>query len=66
MPLPKPRSGESQDTFITRCMHESDLPTANDQRFAACSNAWRSRGKDADMTGRGALRIRTSPFEDQD
>ena len=67
MPLPKPRGGESRDTFIDRCMSESDLPTTNGQRFAACSDAWRRRGKeDEPRTARGALRIRSSPWHDED
>lgn len=47
MPLPKPRSGESRDDFTSRCMSESDLPLANDQRLAACMQAWRDRSKDS-------------------
>lgn len=61
MPMPKPRKGESQDTFMSRCMHESDLPTEGNQRLAACFTAWR-RKEAEDRTARGAIRIRTSPW----
>jgi hypothetical protein len=69
MPLPKPRSGESRDTFISRCMGDSvarqDFPS-QDQRAAVCNRQWRDRSKDDDMTGRGAIRIRHSPWHDED
>jgi hypothetical protein len=65
VPLPKPRGNESRDTFISRCMSESDLPLANNQRIAACEDAWRRRGKE-DMTARGAVRIRHSPWHPEE
>lgn len=42
MPFPKPHSGESQDDFISRCMSEEKegIPD-QDQRTAACFDAWR-------------------------
>jgi hypothetical protein len=49
MPLPKPRKGESQKDFTSRCMHESDLPTDNDQRLAACMTAWRAKSRDLEL-----------------
>ena len=43
MPLPKPRSGETQKEFIKRCMGESttisEFPQT-DQRFAVCQTQW--------------------------
>lgn len=47
--MPTPRSGESQDDFISRCMGSSearkDFPDA-DQRAAFCHSQWRRRNKD--------------------
>ena len=43
MPLPTPQKNEGHDEFISRCMHESDLPTKGDQRLAACMDAWRKK-----------------------
>jgi hypothetical protein len=64
MPVPTPRSGETQDQFMNRCMHESDLPTEGNQRLAACFSQWRRRPKEGDPTARGAVRIRQSPWGD--
>lgn len=58
MPLPKPRSGESRDDFLPRCMANStmrdDFPD-RDQRFAVCNQQWRDRNKDQTMDGNTAL-----------
>lgn len=44
MPLPKPRTGESQDDFMGRCMGDSnvqqDFPK-QPQRVAVCMSQWR-------------------------
>lgn len=46
MPLPKPRSGEEQDEFVSRCMGNDtmreDFPE-QDQRLAVCFSQWRDR-----------------------
>lgn len=46
MPVPKPRSGETQDDFISRCVSwladdSPDMP--NKQRVAICFSQWRDR-----------------------
>lgn len=47
MPLPKPRSGESNNQFISRCMIDdtmlSEYPNRN-QRYAICNNLATSKG----------------------
>lgn len=43
MPMPKPRSGESQSDFITRCMGNETMKSEyseQDQRNAVCSSQW--------------------------
>lgn len=44
MPIPKPRSGEEQSDFISRCMSndtmKEDYPDG-DQRLAVCFSSWR-------------------------
>jgi len=48
MPLPKPRKGEKQDAFISRCMG-NDLMNKeypdNKQRAAVCYSQWRAKMK---------------------
>lgn len=50
--MPKPRSGESQDTFIERCMSSaesvSDYPDEK-QRAAVCFSFWERRGNQEDI-----------------
>ena len=45
MPVPKPKSGESEDDFLSRCLGdpnmESEFPD-NDQRLAVCGESWRA------------------------
>lgn len=43
MPLPKPRKGESQSDFMSRCMHEASKSPdrTNEQNVAACLGTWR-------------------------
>lgn len=44
MPIPTPRSGESQDQFISRCMETmADEFDDNEQRAAICYDAWRNK-----------------------
>ncbi len=46
MPVPKPRSGESEDDFISRCiskLHDTDPDRKDDQITAMCFTAWRDR-----------------------
>jgi ATP-dependent protease ClpP protease subunit len=42
LPLPKPRKGESEDDFTSRCMSEAkeEFPDKN-QRIAVCKSQWR-------------------------
>jgi len=43
MPMPKPRAGEKQDAFMSRCMSEMKSPDrTNEQNVAACFDSWRS------------------------
>lgn len=44
MPVPKPRSGENKDDFISRCaseMADQDPNKPNNQRLAMCYTSWR-------------------------
>lgn len=49
--MPEPRSGETKDAFISRCMGDSesmkDFPET-DQRFAFCNSKWEQVKKEAD------------------
>ena len=48
MPLPKPKDGESQDDFISRCMSNDTMKedyTDNDQRLAVCFSQWKNKDK---------------------
>jgi len=46
--MPSPRSNESRDAFIERCMGDEeavrDYPDA-DQRYAVCTSFWDNRKK---------------------
>src|SRR5215831_6112225 len=42
MPMPKPRKGESQSDYMSRCMSEMKSPDrTNEQNVAACLQGWR-------------------------
>ena len=43
MPIPKPKTGETQDEFISRCMGNPTMVDEyeQDQRAAICYSAWR-------------------------
>jgi len=41
MPIPKPETGETQDEFISRCMHEIGGEYDEQQALAICFNTWR-------------------------
>jgi len=44
MPLPKPRSGEEKDTWLSRCMWNPKMNEEfpkRDRRFAVCQSQWR-------------------------
>ena len=43
MPLPKPKSGENKDNFISRCMGSGEMNSEypeQDQRAAVCYSQW--------------------------
>jgi len=47
-PIPKPRSGEEQDKYISRCVSaiaDADPEMENKQRVAICFNTWRESKK---------------------
>ena len=50
MPLPKPRGGESENDFISRCMGDpnarSEFPD-QDQRSGYCHTTWRDKDKNS-------------------
>src|SRR5262245_52835144 len=57
MPLPKPKAGESQSSFMSRCMSEafgSDAPEdrTQEQATAMCLDAFRRKDKAADEVAR--------------
>ncbi|MBW1723511.1 MAG: DUF2213 domain-containing protein [Deltaproteobacteria bacterium] len=45
MPIPRPRSGEAKDEFISRCMSNATMVDeyGQDQRYAICNQAWENR-----------------------
>lgn len=43
MPMPKPKSGESKEDFLDRCMGDSTMVGEyddEDQRYAVCNSIW--------------------------
>jgi HK97 family phage prohead protease len=55
MPLPKPRKGEEQSDYMSRCMHEAfgegaPADRTQEQAVAMCMDAWRNRDKTAQAT----------------
>lgn len=60
--MPQPKSGESREDFVDRCMGDSeanaDFPD-RDQRFAFCNSKWENRDKadlaSGDLEGGGKL-----------
>ena len=60
MPIPKPRSYESQDMFIRRCMADETMNEEfpdRDQRYAVCSQQWRDRDKGGDEVERKDFKL---------
>lgn len=48
MPMPKPRKGEKQNQFISRCISQlkgEDTEKPNDQIQAICFDTWRRSKK---------------------
>jgi hypothetical protein len=44
MPVPKPRSGESEDDFASRCMGDDSMQEYDqEQRAAICYSTYRER-----------------------
>ena len=43
MPIPKPKAGESQKDFMTRCMSDNTMVNeyGKDQRLAICSTSFK-------------------------
>src|SRR5262245_50869470 len=49
LPVPKPRKGEQQSDFVSRCARQMFADGTDDPKQAAaiCFQAWRDRDKDA-------------------
>ena len=48
MPIPKPRTGESEDAFVSRCMGDETMKDeypAQGQRLAVCFNTFKEHNK---------------------
>ena len=48
MPIPKPKSGESRDKFMSRCLSSDVMQqdySDNAQRFAVCSSSFDDKDK---------------------
>lgn len=48
MPIPKPKDGETEDDFISRCMSNDTMKEEypdNDQRLAICFQQWKDKDK---------------------
>ena len=44
--MPKPRTGEKQKNYISRCMRYPDMQKYNqDQRYAICNDMYNSKRK---------------------
>jgi len=51
MPLPKPKTGESKDDFLDRCMGDDKMNSEypdSDQRYAVCNSLWDQEDKSMD------------------
>ncbi len=52
MTVPKPRGGEEQNKFISRCMSDSHMKSTypdKDRRLAVCFESFRRTGKTASI-----------------
>ena len=46
MPIPKPKKGEKEDDFVSRCMSDiGDEYDDKDQALAICHDTWRKSKK---------------------
>jgi hypothetical protein len=62
MPLPKPRSGETEKAFLDRCMGDGNMVSEfeeADQRFAVCKDLWK-KGGDEEKAMKNELRYRAA------
>lgn len=53
MPIPKPKSGETESDFMSRCMSNGSLQSEfpdQDQRVAVCLDSFRSKKEEMEMT----------------
>jgi hypothetical protein len=50
MPVPKPKSGESKDDFLDRCMGDDKMVDEyeQDQRYAICMSKWEDKNESKD------------------
>lgn len=50
MPIPKPRSDEDKQDFISRCMGDSAMQEyPQDRRVAICYDAWRRKKSEDEL-----------------
>ena len=72
MPLPKPKSTETEKDFIQRCMSDDKIIeefNTNDQRVAVCLSAYRNNKKEAQLdyeTGRLDVDAEIKAVDDED
>lgn len=53
MPIPKPKSGETESEFMSRCMSNDSMQSEfsdQDQRVAVCLDSFRSKKEEIEMT----------------
>lgn len=65
MPLIKPKSGESQKKFISRCMGNSTMNSEfpkSEQRAAVCYRQWRTKGEENNLSFLNRI-IRSTRYE---
>jgi len=63
MPMPKPKTGESKDDFLGRCMGDDVMVedySDNDQRYTVCNDLW---DKEKKKKKKSFLEARSYPFE---
>ena len=50
MPIPKPKTGESRQNFMQRCMGDKTMTSEyeNDQRLAVCASSYNSKKEDSE------------------
>jgi HK97 family phage prohead protease len=67
MPIPKPKAGESESDFMSRCMSNDAMQAEHpdrDQRVAVCLSSFRPKKEEPEMSDLETLEVEETKFED--